>query len=281
MTEMEISGIKQDLVEKTKRYEEITGISTEKLVEKLLTEFFEDIHINNDYINIDEIYYFNFTKLLENHEVIATKNKLSENLNETFIIKKIPNNLDKFDKTYNTFCYNGNPDQHAGIYSYNRFHCESKFKDTFLFQYYLLFDYNEKTEKLVLKLIDMNDLNLLVDLNNLPNVLKDLTEFNKIFIEELERIKKMPEEDKWVLEHSKPLFEFDNPLLYLISSTVIESYENAKDMAKSIYKTDIEKYHELKGKYNSEDLIILREVQLLKRINDTKINKELDERVIE
>ena len=52
-------------------------------------------------------------------------------------------------------------------------------------------------------------------------------------------------------------------------------------MAKSIYKTDIEKYHELKGKYNSEDLIILREVQLLKRINDTKINKELDERVIE
>ena len=54
MTEMEISGIKQDLVEKTKRYEEITGISTEKLVEKLLTEFFEDIHITNDYINIDD-----------------------------------------------------------------------------------------------------------------------------------------------------------------------------------------------------------------------------------
>lgn len=280
MTKIEIGAIKRDLVKKTKIYEEITGISTEKLVEKLLTDFFEDIRITNDYINIDEIYYFNFSKLLENREVTATKNKLSENLNETFIIKKIPNNLDKFDKAYNTFCYNGNPNQHAGIYSYNRFYCESKFKDTSLFQYYILFDYNEQTEDLILKLIDLNSLKLLVDLNNLSNVLNDLREYNKIFDEELERIKKMPEEDKLILEQFKPLFEFDNPLLYLASSTVIESYENAKYMAKSIYKTDIEQYGELKGKYNSEDLIIFREGKLVKKVNDSKLKEELDSKEI-
>ena len=97
MTKIEIGAIEKDLVEKTEIYEEITGISTEKLVEDLLNDFFEDIHITNDYINIDEIYYFNFSKLLEKREVIATKNKLSENLNEIFIIKKIPNNLHTID----------------------------------------------------------------------------------------------------------------------------------------------------------------------------------------
>lgn len=281
MTKIEIGAIEKDLVEKTKIYEEITGISTEKLVEDLLNDFFEDIHITNDYINIDEIYYFNFSKLLEKREVIATKNKLSENLNETFIIKKIPNNLDKFDKTYNTFCYNGNQYQHAGIYSYNRFYCEKNFKDTSLFQYYILFNYNEKTEALVLKLIDLDDINLLVDLNNLSDVLNDLIEFNRIFAEELERIKKIPEEKKLILEQFKPHFEFDNPLLYIASSTVIESYENAKNMAMSFYKTDSEYYDALKGKYNSEDLVILREGRLVKEVNDTKIKEELDSKEIE
>lgn len=88
MTKIEIGAIDKNLVKKTKIYEEITRISTKKLVEGLLTDFFEKIHITNEYINIDEIYYFNFSKLLENREVIATKNKLSENLNETFIINK-------------------------------------------------------------------------------------------------------------------------------------------------------------------------------------------------
>lgn len=119
----------------------------------------------------------------------------------------------------------------------------------------------------------MDYLKLLVDLNNLPNVLNELIEFNKIFIEELERIKKMPEEDKIILESFKPLFEFDNPLLYLASSTVIESYENTKYLSKSIYQTDFNTYNELKGRFNSGDLVIFREGRLVKEINDDKFKK--------
>ena len=52
-------------------------------------------------------------------------------------------------------------------------------------------------------------------------------------------------------------------------------------MAKSIYKTDIEQYEELKGRYNSEDLIIFREGKLVKKVNDSKIKEELDSKEIE
>lgn len=179
------------------------------------------------------------------------------------MLKKIPNNLDKFDKNNNTFCYNETPEKHLGIYSYNLFKSKPKFKDTELFQYYILFEYNEKTEELNLKLIDIKDIALLVDINNISDVLKDLNEFNKIFIDELERIKQMPETEKLPHDFSKPLFEFDNPLVYIGSTTVIESYINAKKIAADVYSTNSEMYDELKGKFNSEDLIIFRDGKLV------------------
>ena len=49
----------------------------------------------------------------------------------------------------------------------------------------------------------------------------------------------------------------------------------------SFYKTDSEYYDALKGKYNSEDLVILREGRLVKEVNDTKIKEELDSKEIE
>lgn len=278
MTKIEINSIKKSLADKIKIYKELTEITMEDLVEELLEDFFDKIRLTDGYIRIDEIYYFNFTELLKNKEVKATKNKLYVNLNETFIIKKIPNNLDKFDKNYNIFCYGGNPEKHVGVYSYNRFYCESKFKDTELFQYYILFEYNEKTEELILRLTDLNDIKLRIDLNILPNILNELNESNQMFIEELDRIKNMPEEKKLILEYSKPLFEFDNPLFYMHSSTVIESFINAKKMAESFHRIDFEGYEELRGKYGSEDLVILREGRLLKKdeIEELKKSKELN-----
>lgn len=264
MAKSRIGAIEENLVKKTKLYKELTGTSTVELVEKLLTEFFNEIKLNNEYIYIDEIYYFNFEKLLIDKEVKATKNKLSEDLKKTYIIKKIPNNLDEFDKLHTTFCYNGNPKKHLGIYSYNEFISQSEFKDTELFQCYILFYYDEKTEELILKLIELSDIALIIKLDNHSSILTDLSEFNKIFIEELERIKKIPEKKKMTYNFRKPLFEYDNPLIYLGSTTVIESYINAKKMAKDIYTIDPKLYRELKGKYDSEDLVIFREGRLIK-----------------
>lgn len=263
MSKVRIGAIDENLVNKTRRYKELTGTTTVELVEKLLSEFFKEIKLTNDYINIDEIYYFNFKKLLKDGEVKATKNKLSQDLKETYIVKKIPNNLDKFDKNNNTFCYNEIPEKHLGIYSYNLFKSKSKFKDTELFQYYILFEYNEVTEELNLKLIDIKDIALLVDINDISDILKDLNEFNKIFIDELDRIKGMPESEKLLHDFGKPLFEFDNPLVYIGSTTVIESYINAKKIAVDVYSTNAEMYDELKGRFNSEDLIIFRDGKLV------------------
>lgn len=264
MAKVRIGAIDKNLVDKSKRYKELTGTTTVELVEKLLEEFFKKVKLTNDYINIDEIYYFNFKKLLKYGEVKATKNKLSEDLKETYIVKKIPNNLDKFDKNNNTFCYNEIPEKHLGIYSYNSFKLKSKFKDTELHQYYMLFEYNEKTEELNIKLIDIKDIELLVDINSISDFLKDLKEFNNIFINELERIRQMPESDKLLHDFGKPLFEFDNPLVYMGSTTVIESYINAKKIATDVYSTNSEMYDKLKGRFNSEDLIIFREGKLIK-----------------
>lgn len=263
MSKVRIGAIDENLINKTRRYKELTGTTTVELVEKLLSEFFKEIKLTNDYINIDEIYYFNFKKLLKDGEVKATKNKLSQDLKEAYIVKKIPNNLDKFDKNNNTFCYNEIPEKHLGIYSYNLFKSKSKFKDTELFQYYILFEYNEKTEELNLKLIDIKDITLLVDINNISDVLKDLNEFNKIFIDELDRIKGMPESEKLLHDFGEPLFEFDNPLVYIGSTTVIESYINAKKIAADVYSINTEMYDELKGRFNSEDLIIFRDGKLV------------------
>ena len=74
---------------------------------------------------------------------------------------------------------------------------------------------------MILRLTDLNDIKLRIDLNILPNILNELNESNQMFIDELDRIKNMPEEKKLILEYSKPLFEFDNPLFYIHSSTVI------------------------------------------------------------
>lgn len=263
MSKVRIGAIDENLVNKTRRYKELTGTTTVELVEKLLSEFFKEIKLTNDYINIDEIYYFNFKKLLKDGEVKATKNKLFQDLKETYIVKKIPNNLDKFDKNNNTFCYNKIPEKHLGIYSYNLFKSKSKFKDTELFQYYILFEYNEITEELNLKLIDIKDIALLVDINDISDILKDLNEFNEIFIDELDRIKGMPESEKLPHDFGKPLFEFDNPLVYIGSTTVIESYINAKKIAVDVYSTNAEMYDELKGRFNSEDLIIFRDGKLV------------------
>lgn len=273
MKKERIGAINRNLVEKTRCYKKLTGISTVELVEKLLSDFFNKIKLTNDYIYIDEIYYFNFKKLIENREVKASKNKLSDNLKETFIVKKIPNNLDEFDKTHNTFCYNGIPEKHLGIYSYNLFISKSTFKDTELLQKYILFDYNEKTKELILKLVDLTDITLLIDLNKIKSILNDLNEVNEIYIEELKRIKKMPDKYKLAYDYNRPLFEFDNPLLYISSSTVIESYINAKQLAKTIHRTDLELYDELKGKYNSNDLVIFRNGRLVKNIKDNKLDK--------
>ena len=62
MSKVRIGAIDENLVNKTRRYKELTGTTTVELVEKLLSEFFKEIKLTNDYINIDEIYYFNFKK---------------------------------------------------------------------------------------------------------------------------------------------------------------------------------------------------------------------------
>ena len=273
MKKERIGAIDGNLVEKTRYFKKLTGISTVELVEMLLSDFFNEIRLTNDYIYIDEIYYFNFKKLIENREVKASKNKIYTDLKESFIVKKIPNNLDEFDKPHNTFCYNGIPEKHLGIYSYNLFISKSTFKDTELLQKYILFDYNEKTEELILKLVDLTDITLIIDLDKNKRVLNDLNKVNEIFIEELKRIKKLPDENKLVYDYNKPLFEFDNPLLYLSSSTVIESYINAKQLSKTIHRTDLKLYNELKGKYNSDDLVIFRNGRLIKNIKDNKLDK--------
>ena len=51
MVKERIGAIEKELVEKTRAYKKLTGISTVELVEDLLTDFFKNRCLSNDYIN--------------------------------------------------------------------------------------------------------------------------------------------------------------------------------------------------------------------------------------
>ena len=113
-----IGRIERSLVDRSKQYKELTGTSTVELVETLLTDFFKDKVLDNDFIDLPKPYYFNMMELKEEGIVKATPVKPIKDLEKTFVLFNVPNNLDSFNAEANSYCYEDNINLHRGYYYY-------------------------------------------------------------------------------------------------------------------------------------------------------------------
>ena len=116
MAKVRIGKIEEELIEKTKVYKKLTGTSTVKLIESLLADFFKDKVLDNDFIDLPKPYYFNMMELKEEGIVKATTIKPIKDLEKTFVLLNVPNNLDSFNAEANSYCYEDNINLHRGYY---------------------------------------------------------------------------------------------------------------------------------------------------------------------
>ena len=253
-----LGRVEAEFNEEIVNYANLIGKSKIELIEELFKKETEGKVLNKEYILLEEVFYFNFQDLQENKTVKASKVKPTANLTSTYIVKKIPNNLDVFDKTKRTFCYNGVAEEHKGVYSYNEFDLNTnKPKDTSLLQDYLLFEYNSKTEELVISLTTIDDIYLLLNLIEAENFISDMEDYNKLFSDVIEKVKNAPEDIS--IEEVLDV-DYINLELYLTSVLVIEPYNHAKNLSFIFFKDNPEDYEKIKGRYNSKDLILFREI---------------------
>lgn len=256
----QLGAVEPEFNEKLVEYANLIGMAKTDLLEELFYKEISDKVLNNDFIAIEEPYYIDFIELQEKGTVKATKKRPTTNLNRVAIVKRIVNNLDVPDKELRTYCFNKNPEEHLGIYSYNRLDLnEVKVNDSQVFQYYLLFKYNSGTEELTIELTSIEDVFLMVDVADVEEIISKLAEFNKHFIRAIDRVKEAPEGTffKDVLTYNE---EYINLGTYLTSILVIEPLNHAKALSYGFLKNHAEAYEELTKDSKTSDLILIKDI---------------------
>lgn len=184
--------IETDLIKKLKQYKQTINkarkeenpkakiISYPQIITHLLNEFFKNKIVSNDYIKLDKPFYFNKNDLIKNKNVSCITNKPNNEFNNYITVSRIPNNLDTFNKKFNSYCFNNTFKYHKGIilYPYTD-------KTTIKF-YYLLFEYCEND---ILNIYLLNDYELIniIDLQNDKKLYKDFINKKRDLIKQHEK----------------------------------------------------------------------------------------------
>lgn len=267
----QLGAVEPEFNEKLVQYANLIGMAKTDLLKELFYKEISDKVLNNDFIAIEKPYYINFVELQKNKTVKATIERPTTNLNETFIVKRIVNNLDSFNKENRTYCFNNVPEEHLGIYSYNKIVInKAKVNDSQVFQYYLLFKYNSGTEELTIELTSVEDVYLMLDVAEVEDVISELAEFNKHFTEAIDRVKKAPEGTSFI-----DVLTSDNNYInlgsYLTSILVIEPLSHAKSFSYGFLKKDLEFYEKLTENSKTSDLILIKDIVEDKENNTVKL----------
>lgn len=112
------STFSEEIVNKINKYAELTAIDKTTLIENILNDYLKDKILDNDVITLDEPYFFNIEELKLNKYVKATPNKPFKDLEETYVLLRIPNNLDVFNKEFNSYCSDNKNTLHKGYIYY-------------------------------------------------------------------------------------------------------------------------------------------------------------------
>lgn len=124
-----------------------------KLINELIKQELGDKVLNNLVIDLyQNPFYFNKNELLENKKVIATKTKPLSNLDEVFVVRRVPNNLDDFNTDFKTYCVGNNKHIHAGYYIL------PKYKDRE--EKHFTFRYDSEKEEIEINLVKPNTLDI-------------------------------------------------------------------------------------------------------------------------
>lgn len=175
--------LKADVFNKLIDYLILTGRATErnKLINELIDHELEGKVLENKLIDLyRNPFYFNVNELLENKTVIATKKPiLKGNQDEIFVVRRVPNNLDDFNKEFKTYCSENNKHIHTGYYIMPRF----KGND----ERHFTFKYDAEKEEVEINLVNPNDINTIFNpLDDEKQKIKnDLIKYNIIYTHEL------------------------------------------------------------------------------------------------
>ena len=176
-----------ELVNKVSSYCTLIDMDRTKYISSLIEKDLENKVIHNDFMELEEYFYFNWQELLNKKTVKATNIEPLHDLEEYYIVKKISNNLDKFSVEYNSFCYGNNPYIHRGFYFLPK--VKKADNGLILETYILVFDYDVRNDFLEISLIDNKQDLLLYRMDttaegffsNMRDYMKEIiTEDNKI-----------------------------------------------------------------------------------------------------
>lgn len=141
-----------NLVNKVSSYCTLIDMDRTKYISSLIEKDLENKVIHNDFMELEEYFYFNWQELLNKKTVKATNIEPLHDLEEYYIVKKISNNLDKFSAEYKSFCYGNNPYIHRGFYFLPK--VKKADNGLILETYILVFDYDVRNDFLEISLID-------------------------------------------------------------------------------------------------------------------------------
>ena len=236
-----IGRIERSLVDRSKQYKELTGTSTVELVETLLTDFFKDKVLTNDFINLEKPFYFDFKELTSKKIVKASSEVPISNLETCFVVNKVPNNLDNWNAEEKTYC-SGNPSIHKGIYIYYNilFDSEDYFKIADIFEKTLILKYDSSENKLEISLVNFNDLYLYVpsDSTVLDSIEKEKDYFYKNIVHNSEN-------------------NIINPEIYIGYFNIMKPYKVMKELAIFYESEEFKLFSERLD--NAEETIIVNE----------------------
>ena len=178
------STFKPELINSLSSYCSLIGIDRTKYISEVLSKELEGLILTNDFITLEEPFYFNWQEMEEKGIVKATTEEPIQDLDKCYLVKKVPNNFDSFNNEAKTYCFKSNKDLHRGIYFYPKpVFYKSSFDFRELLVYPLYFNYNIEANTLDISLIKINELDNYIDFKKLAE--EDIFSDLKYYLENL------------------------------------------------------------------------------------------------
>ena len=178
------STFRPELINSLSSYCSLIGIDRTKFISEVLSKELEGLILTKEFIPLEEPFYFNWPELEEKGIVTATTEEPIQDLDKCYLVKKVPNNFDSFNKEFRTYCYKKNINIHRGIYFYPKpvfFRSSYDFKE--LLVYPLYFNYNAAANSLEISLIKINELDNYINFKEMAE--EDIFSDLKYYLENL------------------------------------------------------------------------------------------------
>jgi hypothetical protein len=163
---------KPSLMAKVEDYIDVVNANKESSERKLskasffnnvVADYFEGKVLTNDFIELDRPFYFNYKELKEKGVIEASSEVPIHDLDTSFIVKAVPNNLDVWNAEEETYS-SGSSNVHKGLYVFYLviLNEEDFFKVDGIIERNFLFKYDSSANSLEVSLLADKDLYLYV-----------------------------------------------------------------------------------------------------------------------